>query len=208
MRPEIAVHLGEDGKTASLYVKGKVTVFRKKKGKWTSWKEMEFMLDRGMGMSDTRERMKDVSSFIEGCTVFVGLNVSGVPYFELEKSNLSIWEYWGKPEDFLDQILEKEEEERLLLESREKIEVPVPEEISGGCYRVSIKRIQEGNTGITSKQVLLPFIRKGGFYSLEILCSHAPPWLEAEIKSGSLPGDIRMVSGDEVVVTIKNRCCL
>ncbi|MCL4440281.1 MAG: nitrogenase [Firmicutes bacterium] len=207
MRAEIAVHVGENGRTASLYEKGKVTVYRRNNGSWSPVREKDFMLDRGLGMRETRERMREVAAFLSGCGVFVGLNVTGVPYFELEKSDLSIWEYQGRPGDFLDVILEKEEEEQLHRDSREKISIPVPEEVSGGCFRVSIKKIQEENTGITSKQALLPFIRQGGFYSLEILCSHAPPWLEAEIKGGSLAGEISRAGGG-VLVTIRNRCCV
>lgn len=207
MRAEIAVHVGESGLTASLYEKGKITVYGKSMGRWSPLREKEFVLDRGLGMREMREKMKEIPDFLSACGIFVGLNVTGVPYFELEKSDVSIWEYEGRPGDFLDHILEQEEEEQLRRDSLVRPAVPVPEEISGGRYRVSIKKIQEENTGITSKQALLPFIRKGGFYSLEILCSHAPPWLEAEIKSGALSGEISG-SGGAVVVTINNRCCV
>lgn len=208
MRAEITVHMGADGHTASLYEKGKVTVYRKNMGSWETCREMDFALDRGLGMRETRERMREITAFLAGCDIFVGLNVIGVPYFELEKSNISIWEYEGSPLAFLDSILEKEEEDRLTRDSREKTVIPVPREISGGCYRVSIKKIQEEETGVTSKQVLIPFIRKGGFYSLEVLCSHVPPWLEAEIKGGMLAGEITGLAGGGVKVTINNKCCV
>ncbi|HBV97517.1 MAG: nitrogenase [Peptococcaceae bacterium BICA1-7] len=207
MGAEIAVHVGESGLTASLYEKGKVIVYRRNMGSWIPVREKEFMLDLGLGMRETREKMREVAVFLSGCGVLVGLNVTGVPYFELEKAGLSIWEYQGSPADFLDAILEKEEEERSLRGKGDIISLPVPEEVAGGCYRVSIKGIQEGNTGLTSKQALLPFIRSRVFYSLEIMCSHAPPWLEAEIKGGSLSGEIKSAGGG-VVVTIKNSCCV
>jgi len=208
MRTEIAVHVGENGRTASLHEKGKVTVYRRNNGSWSPVREKDFMLDRGLGMRETREKIREMAVFLSGCGVFVGLNIIGVPFFELEKLGLSIWEYEGRPGDFLDDILEKEEEEQVHRDSREKISIPVPEEVSGGCFRVSIKKIQEENTGLTSKQALLPFIRKGGFYSLEILCSHAPPWLEAEIRGGSLSGEISRAGSGGVVVTIRNSCCV
>lgn len=207
MGAEIAVHVGENGLTASLHEKGKVTVYRRNMGRWSPVREKEFMLDPGLGLRETREKMREAAAFLAGCGVFVGLNVTGVPYFELEKAGFSVWEYQGRPADFLDGILEKEEEDQARRDSREKICFPVPEEMSGGCYRVSIKRIQEGNTGLTSKQALLPFIRRGGFYSLEILCSHTPPWLEAEIKGGSISGEIKNTGGG-VVVTIRKGCCV
>jgi Fe-only nitrogenase accessory protein AnfO len=208
MGAEIAVHLGESGHTASLYQKGKIAVYRKNMGRWTLLREMDFTLDSGLGLREAREKMREVTAFLDGCHVFVGLNVSGVPYFELEKSGIGVWEFEGTPLSFLDSILEKEEADQVFRDSREKAALPVPEEISGGCYRISIKKIQEENSGITSKQVLLPFIRRGGFYSLEILCSHVPPWLEAEIKGGSLSGDITDPAGGGAVVTIRNKCCV
>lgn len=207
MPADIAVFVGENGRTASLYEKGKIVLYTKTSGKWKAVKLKDFFLEKSSGIMDLRKKMEELKSFLpRGCTVFVGLQITGLPYFELEKANFSVWEIDGTPGQFLDQVLEKEEEDSL--ETRVKgCMLPVPHEISSGCYRISIKEIQGKNTGFTSKQALLPFLRKGLFYELEIICNHIPPWLEAELINCRLFWEVRTISRNEISVTIRKRCC-
>ncbi|KJR99744.1 MAG: nitrogenase [Peptococcaceae bacterium BRH_c4a] len=207
MPADIAVFVGENGRTASLYEKGKIVLYTKTSGKWKVQKEKHFFLEKSFGMRELRNKMEEVKSFLpQGCNIFVGLQITGLPYFELEKSNFSVWEIEGTPCQFLDHVLEKEEENGLQTRVN-KGKLPVPQEISSGCYRISIKEIQGKNTGFTSKQALLPFLKKGLFYSLEIICSHIPPWLETELINSRLFWEVRTISRNEMSVTINKRCC-
>ncbi|RYD03903.1 hypothetical protein N752_17630 [Desulforamulus aquiferis] len=157
-------------------------------------------------MKDLRSRMKEVVDFLGQCKTFVGLSVTGVPYFELEKARCSVWEYEGDPLGFLDYVLEKEEAEEK--ESAEAKTTPVaPVETFPGCYRISLKEIQEKNTGVTSKQALLPFIRKGKFYQLEVICNHIPPWLETELQIGNLESRSEVIARNEIKVIITKKAC-
>jgi len=207
MPVDIAVFVGENGRTASLYEKGKIVLYTKTSGKWNVQKEKDFFLDKSSGMRELRKKMDDLKSFLpQDCNIFVGLQITGLPYFELEKSNFSVWEIDGIPGQFLDHVLEKEEEDGL--ETRvEGCKLPVPHEISSGCYFISIKEIQENNTGFTSKQAILPFLRKGLFYQLEIICNHIPPWLETELINCRLFWEVRTISRNEISVNIMKRCC-
>lgn len=205
MPAEIAVYTGENGETASLYQKGKIRVYRKCRGRWDVSREKDFHISKDLGVGDLRGRVAEIPGFLADCKVFVALNVVGIPYFELEKSGVSIWEFEGRPRRFLDYILEKEEEDK---QSRERSGFnPYPVEVSSGCYSISLKEIQEKNTGFTSKEALLPFLRKGGFYSLEVVCNHIPPWLEAEMAGGGYSWEVRTFGRNEITVTITRRCC-
>lgn len=208
MPKNIAVYIGENGETTSLYDQGKVVVYQKKQGGWTVLKEKGFVLDQSLGIQELRKKMAEVLDFLSECKIFVALSITGVPYFELEKSKFSVWEFEGKPVDFLDCILEEEEGRQAQEGNKDKNNLaPTPVETSDGCYRISIKEIQENDTGVTSKQVLLPFLRKGTFYSLEVLCNHVPPWLEAELFCGNYFGEVEKISNGEVRITIARSCC-
>lgn len=208
MTKEVAVVVGENGETTSLYDKGNVVVYQKKRGEWSVLKEKRFVLDKSLGMQELRNKMAAVLDFLGECKIFVGLSITGVPYFELEKAKFSVWEFEGKPMDFLDYVLEEEEERHDQEANKEENAVMLtPVETSDGYYRISIKEIQENDTGVTSKQVLLPFLRKGQFYSLQVICNHVPPWLEAELLSGDYSGDIEKISNGEVRITIAKSCC-
>lgn len=208
MPKNIAVYVGENGETTSLYDQGRIVVYQKNQGKWSVLKEKEFVLDKSLGMQELRKQMAEALDFLNECKVFVGLSITGVPYFELEKSKFSVWEFEGKPVEFLDYILEEEEGRHAQEVNKGKYNIiPAPVETSDGAYRISIKEIQENDTGVTSKQVLLPFLRQGKFYSLEVLCNHVPPWLEAELFSGDYSGEIEKISNQEVRITIARSCC-
>ena len=208
MPEDIAVFVGESGETTSLHEKGKIIVYRKKRGEWDVLREKAFILDKSLDMKELRRKMTVILEFLGDCRVFVGHSVNGVPYFELEKCKFSVWEFAGKPIEFLDYVQAEEEGRYEQKINGEKNNIaPAPVETSSGCYRISIKEIQENATGITSKQALLPFLRKGGFYSLEVLCNHVPPWLEAELLSSGYSGDIEKISNKEVKITVARSCC-
>lgn len=178
MAREIAVLTDLDGKSASLLTPGKLTVYRKFLKEWSKEREMPFFLDQGRGLADMRRQMQQLIAFLDGCTVFVALSVVGVPYYELEKAGVSVWEFEGAPDEFLDYV--NVQEENSGKEPPKLIVVPKPEERSPGSLFISIKEIQETDIGITSKQALLPVVRQGKFRELEVVCAHVPPWLELE----------------------------
>lgn len=207
MAVDIAVYVGENGETASLKDRGKIVVFRKIKNKWNVLRERELNPSTSQGMKELRRMMEEVMDFLAECKIFVGLSVTGIPFFELERSRRVVWEMQGKPGDFLDYILARDEEERQLEEQKNETVPPAPVETSAGCYRISIKEIQEKNLGITSKQVLLPFLRQGNFYELRVLCNHIPPWLEAEFLTGKLCSNVNELGTGELEITITKSCC-
>lgn len=207
MPANIAVYVSENGKTASPYDIGKIVVYRKKRGRWNVLREKDFIPDKSLGIRELREKMAETLEFLDECSIFVGLSITGVPYYELEKAGFSVWEFEGKPLEFLDYVLAEEEEKYKQVKSRGKNNVMLtPDEISNGYYRISIKEIQENDTGITSKQVLLPFLRQGGFDSLEIICNHVPPWLQAELMGGGYSGEIENIDHKEVRIILSRSC--
>ncbi|ABO51317.1 hypothetical protein Dred_2813 [Desulforamulus reducens MI-1] len=206
MTKEIAVYVGNNGETISLYQNGKVMVYLRDKGQWQIAREKDFSLGDNFNIKALREQMNELVDFIGPCKTFVGLSVTGIPYFALEKSNCSVWEFEGNPVNFLDYILTKEEEPKKSIRG-DAVSPPVPVETFSGCYRISIKEIQEQSLSITSKQALLPFIRKGNFYSLEVLCNHIPPWLEREILFKGFESSSEVIGKNEIKVYITKKCC-
>ncbi|MHB1127056.1 MAG: Fe-only nitrogenase accessory AnfO family protein [Bacillota bacterium] len=205
MPSDIAVYVGETGYTATpLYDEGKLVIYRKQQGTWQILKEKGFSLELDMGVRGLRRKMEEVLYFLGNCRIFVGLTVVGIPYFELEKARCNIWEVRGKPDDFLNHILENEEKimEQKTVKKSNVILTPV--ETSMGNYKLSLIDIQHKNAGLTSKQVLLPFLRKGGFQSLEVICSHVPPWLEIELLDGHFLSEV-VATGQNVMKILISR---
>lgn len=204
---DIAVYVNGNGETTSLNEPGKLVVHRKRQGAWKVCLEKEFSPATASGMCGLRRMMGDMLDFMGECRVFVGHAVTGIPYFELEKSNCTVWEMPGRPGDWLDYILEQEESVQRQENKKPLVVVPVPEEVGEGRFRVSIKEIQDSGGGITSKQVLQPILRRGNFYELEVFCSHVPPWLEAEFAGGTLNCEASHQGPGEIKLVITKKCC-
>lgn len=203
MAKAIAVFLGEHGETAALEQPGQVMIYQKQQGRWQILRTKEFNFGQVRDARALRTGITEMVAFLEDCKIFVGRSVTGLPYFELEKAGRCVWEMTGKPVDFLDYVLTKEEES-IVAEAEKVVVMPVAEDLGCGCYRISIKEIQEADLGITSKQALQPILRQGDFFRLEVLCRHVPPWLEAETILGNLTCiSENLGSGEERVVISK-----
>lgn len=205
MAKEIAVHTLGTGETAAITQPGKITIYIRRNGKWNVERELDFCLEQEKGLRAMRHQMAGVIDYLGACKVFVAGSITGVPYYELQKAGLSVWEFAGKPEQFLDHVLETEETEQ----RKKTVPVAVPKlkSLGNGLYRISIKEIQENDTGITTKQVLAPVLRQGNYYQIEVLCNHVPPWLEAEAMAGSIQYATEKISAGEVRVTIQKPVC-
>ena len=207
MTQYIAVCIGKDGATSSLYDASAIVIYQKIQDTWQVSRETKISIDKQAGMAGLRRQMADIILFLGDCKIFVGQAVVGVPYFELEKLQCSIWEFEGVPLAFLDYVLAQEEHKLANKEAAPSIVIPVPIERENGNFYISIKEIQENGNGITSKQVLLPVLGKGNFYSLEILCNHIPPWLEVELKDSKFVARVEKLSATETHVYISKQAC-
>jgi len=204
---DIAVSIGANGATSSLYDASAIVIYQKKQGSWQVGSKKKFSLNKETGLAGLRLQMADIIFFLGECKIFVGWAVVGVPYFELEKMQCSIWEFEGEPLSFLDYVLAQEENKLANREADTSNVIPIPIEREKGDFYISIKEIQENGNGITSKQVLMPVLRQGNFYSLEVLCNHVPPWLEVELKDGKLVGRVEKKAPTETHLYISKRVC-
>jgi len=202
---QIGILVGKDGMTASLEGECRLSIVQKNIGQWREIRSVTIAIDPEQGLKGLRQAINAIIDFLGDSRIFVGRSVTGVLYYELEKAKCSVWEMSGQPSDFLDEVLAQEEESQRQ-SALEEIKPVLPElsDLGGGRYRISVKEIQMSGTGITSKQVLMPILRRREYAELEIGCTHIPPWMECELSSGSLQGKVEKLGPNEAVVTIYN----
>ncbi|MDR3588809.1 MAG: Fe-only nitrogenase accessory AnfO family protein [Negativicutes bacterium] len=201
MTREIAVFRGNDGATAALGEPGTVAVYRRKQGRWELSRQQEWDLDSRKGLKEFRRQITEIATFLGTCKVFVARTITGLPYYEMEKAGISTWEVTGPPAGFLTEIaLQDAAVREEVVETVVKQVVPL--EVAPGHWSVSIKEVQEQESGITSKQVLLPILRRLAFTSLAIDCNHLPPWLEVEITGRGLVFQTEKLGGNHYKVIV------
>lgn len=207
MIKQIAVYVGETGEWISLQDKGRVVIYEKTQGQWEIIGEVEFNWEKSQGtLKEMRQMAEEMLKALGDCRIFTALSVSGVPYHVLEKAGFRIWECEGQPREFLDDILNQEEE--ALLECQKEVKgIPAPVDLGNGFFTISLKEIQQKNSQFTSKQVLLPFLRQGQFYSLEIICSYLPKWLELELLGEEFTSQVEQIKPGELKVILAKKVC-
>lgn len=186
MNRKIAVYVNKEGETAAMHEAGMVKIYSKKKQLWYLIQEYSLCIHELVGMRPIREALLELAEKMEDCKIFVAKDLTGITYGIFDSLGFHLWEIEGRPEELLEQVFQEEEDEeakRLLIDRKD--DDPVFEhgfkEIEEGRYQLSLKAIQESEGGLTSKQVLKPFLQKGNFLEIEVLCSHVPGWLEEEI---------------------------
>jgi Fe-only nitrogenase accessory protein AnfO len=195
------------GETVSLNQPGNLLLFQKKLDTWQVAREYSFALNQEKGLREMRKQMTELLASLAECKVIVADSITGVPYYELERAGFSVWEFSGKPADFLDHVLDKEAAVGKEATVSKVIRLPAAEELGNGIYRISIKEIQESDAGVTSKQILMPLLRRTGWYQVEVLCNHIPPWLEAEVIMRRLACETKRNDPGEVLVTLRKKVC-
>jgi Fe-only nitrogenase accessory protein AnfO len=182
MNKKIGVYLNKDGETIAINESGVIRVYCKEEGQWGISKVVELDMSTVNGMQALRVKFKELASSLEDCRVIVGRNITGIPYTVLDSMGFNLWEIEGKPEEFLEYVLEKELiEEQEKNEEVEEITAPI-ETDKPGCFHINLKKLQENKSKLSSKQVLMPFLQSSKFYELEIICDHMPPWFENEFE--------------------------
>ncbi|AEG60781.1 Fe-only nitrogenase accessory AnfO family protein [Desulforamulus ruminis] len=204
MTREIAIHMGRNGKAATLYERGKTVIYKRTQGIWTLQQEKDFFLQQGQDVPAMRRQMEELIQFLGDCKILITSAMNGIPYYELEKAGCKIWECSGSPRELLDHVWEKEQQ-RILTKNNPVASMPIPENLGNGCFRISIKGVQGCGAGVSSKQVLLPFLRQVPFGQLEVLCSHIPPWVEAETVARDLTCATERLGPDEYKLILRKK---
>lgn len=194
---EIAVHMGQDGKAGDVTEPGRVVVYRFEGQVWNPSREIALLVNLERGLVAIRRNAAEVRLFLGRCTIFLSGKLPSVFARALQNKGVNLWEYETEPELLLDYVWEQVELEKDLVEQRNRI-WPAPKDMGDGHYTVSLLGSQAKTSGLTSKQVLESFLETTPFKSLEVYCSHMPPWMEARCRSGRLTCSQEWVNADEL----------
>ncbi len=207
LKKEIAVFLNESGSTTSIFEAGVIKLYKKNIEKWEVIKEFIFSIEKKSGLRVVRKNLLELVESVNECKIFVGKEVTGVPYNILDVSGFCIFEIDGMPEEFLDYVIEQVENEEKARNDDERAKpYPVQTSIQGNYY-INLIELQANYTDVTSKQALLPFLQKEKFYELEVVCSHIPPWFEKEFDKLNLKWETAKINETEYKVTVCLKTC-
>ncbi|MFT8315572.1 MAG: Fe-only nitrogenase accessory protein AnfO [Clostridium sp.] len=204
---QVAVYLNNSGKTEDINEYGFIRLYLKEYGEWKVIRELPFKIDIKKGMKAVRSEITKTVELLGECKIFVAKKVSGLAYTVLDNMRFTVWEISDDPSEFLQYVLDNKEKEEMLANSPviNEVETIAPAETDKeGCYYLNLKELQENRATITSKQALQPFLKKGIFNELNVVCSHIPGWMEKELRSLDLKFEISKSNPTEYSVLISH----
>lgn len=179
---EIAVFLNDDGKTVSFNENGTLNVYSKEKD-WQIIKKIPFNITGIKDEDKICEEIKIMGKSLDQCRVIIASEIKGAFYTILDCMGFDIWTIDGVPEEFLEYVFRREQEDKIEEISREEAPAPLEKQNNSGHYYIDLRTVMEGNEKVSSKQVLLPFFQNVNFKELEIYCTHVPRWFESRFKN-------------------------
>lgn len=203
MAREIGAFVDETGRAVALSQPCSLRIYRRDRGQWRLDRSASLNLADASGLADLRRRMSEIIDVFGECKTALAAAFQGAALHELEKAGIELWEVDGDPEALLDTILFESEKAAQEANKAATLPFPVLENLGEGRYSLSIAEVQRSSGGLTSKQVLLPILQQGSFRELTVLCTHVPPWLEAEANSRGWQLRTEKTSGAQFTATIE-----
>lgn len=190
---KIAAFINQKGECLPIYAKGKIRIYSDESGRWLQTVDLLFELDNQQTIDVVRDSLIKLLKRLEkeGCHDLIARDVRGFPLSIMDGMGFEMWRLDGAPEAYLDLIREQRQQQCQHIE--EQIEpfdeehqagfLPLPVTEGGsGHYHINLIR-SLADSGMNSRQLLLPFIREASFRQLEVICDHLPKWFERELPS-------------------------
>lgn len=207
---KVAVVVDADNSISTLFDAKSIVIYSKRSGVWEEDKTIPVSLDKNSGMSLMRSSMMEIIASMDTCKIIAGKEISGIPYNMLDAAGFSIFETEGNPRGLLDSVISMVNENTFIEQERadKESKLPRPEPIDpDGNYRIDLAFYQKCQPIMSSKKILLPFLRNTVFHSLEVVCSHVPPWFGVELEQLGLLAETEKIKDNYFKVTILHKTC-
>ena len=196
----IAVIMNRQGKISS-FIEGQYVKVFEKHSKWEVVNEISLNAEVTKEMKEVRGYYMKIASKLRGCKIIIVTKAVGIPYSVFYGNDFSVWELEGDPLVHLDNILLKE---RLHADEVKRLqEEDDVYKIKEGHYIVDLSRLEITKPELSSKKVIIPFMKKTKFKVLEVHCCHVPPWLIKEEQSGAISMNVEKINSNEFKLFIR-----
>lgn len=197
----IAVLLNENAETISWLDSGVIKLYKKTSGEWMEIKSLPYTIPTDSNIITLRKTLSELVDKLDDCRVFVAKEVSGLLFSILDSYPFNIYELNGMPEFFLDSVLmsiEKIQMDELLLESK-CVEEFSPKKIDNhGNYTIDLIKLFQSDKTVTSKKILMPFLKNEIFQTLEVVFDHIPKWFEKDLLG--MGYDFKIITDEDGII--------
>ena len=196
------VLLDEDYQITDFFQTRMLAIYEKKED-WDFVNYIKIPHDSGTLRPHITKRVDVICSYMKenNSTMLLGGTIVGLPYYMFHANGVNMCEI-----DYISQTVFQSIYEDFYEEHKEEIieEVP-PYPIATneeGVYFLNFDKAIGFHPESSSKKMLLPFLDKGSFRCLSILCSHIMPWLETYAAQHNMKMNAQKEYGRYVIIIV------
>lgn len=180
---KIAVVGNEDQKASSIFEPGFIAIYEEDGGEWKVRNRFENKVCNAKGMAAVRTAVADAIKQLGDVKVIVASEIPGIASGTFQAAGFDIFLVEGNVLNLLDSIkkeileaIEERQKEHPKFDIMQFLEPGV----SKGDFSINIEEIMFKNPDLTSKKILIPYLKNGEFNRLDVICSHVPKWFDKD----------------------------
>jgi Fe-only nitrogenase accessory protein AnfO len=181
---KISVVESNNQKTSSIFEPGFIVTYEEEGGVWKVLNSFENKVYNAKGIVAVRIAVEDTIKQLSDVKIVVASEIPGIASGIFEAAGFEIFLMEKNGFDVLDSV--KKEMLELIEEQKEKpnkfdIMQFLEPGMSKDDFCLNMEKIFSKNPQLTSKKILLPYLKKGEFNSLDVICSHIPKWFTKDL---------------------------
>jgi len=182
---KIAVVEDNNQKTSSIFEPGFIAVYEEDEKEWKVLNRFENKVCDAKGISAVRMAAEGAIKQLGDVRVVVASDIPGIAFGVFQASNFSIFLVEDCVLDILDSIkkeMHEIAEKRQETPSKFDIMQFLKPSVNKGDFSLDLEEIMLKNPDLSSKKILIPYLKEKGFNNLDIVFSHIPKWFDTELE--------------------------
>jgi len=181
---KIAVVENDNQKTSSIFEPGFIATYEEDGGEWKVLNRFENKVCDAKGIAAVRIAVADTVKQLGDVKILVASEIPGIAFGVFQASGFDIFLVENSVLDVLDsvkkemlEVIEKRQEKPCKFDIMQFLEPGM----NKGDFSLNMEEILLKNPDLTSKKILIPYLKNGGFNRLDIICSHIPKWFYTDL---------------------------
>ncbi len=181
---KIAVVENNNQKTSSIFEPGFVATYEEYGGEWKVLNRFENKVCDAKGIAAVRMAVADTVKQLGDVKIVVASEIPGIAFGVFQAAGFDIFLVENSVLDVLDsvkkemlEIIEKRQEKPCKFDIMQFLEPGM----NKGDFSLNMEEILLKNPDLTSKKILIPYLKNGEFNRLDIICSHIPKWFYTDL---------------------------
>lgn len=181
---KIAVFIDTQGEIASVFTPGIVRVFTYYGDHWRPVKDIPYALGQEMDLTEIRTRTLAMLTELTACRHFVALDIHGALRAWFDGMGITMWQCRGSAQACLSAVYHSVRRRALPQVAAQQTYIQTGTD--DGEYHINLMTALASDAGLTSKQLLLPFLQTRTFTRLNVICDHLPKWFAQQLPALNL----------------------